>query len=278
MVITKKSAHRQWLLQVIKYWEVARVHYRASAIYFANVLSRGLLVALRVWILTQLYQITFSSTGQAEIGGLTLPMTLWLLMFSQSFQSTTKPILSKLIEEEVRSGTIAYSLGKPYSYLMFHYSAFLGRILPNMLFNIIVGSLTVWWLVGGITFSWTGFWLCLPIIILGFSLDYVISATIGVLAFWFEDIEAFIWIYRKAQLVLGGTLLPLSLFPDHFRTFVEWLPFSQMYYSGARIFVKPEISLFFHYLTVQVIWLIVTLILLHWLFNKASKNISINGG
>ncbi|MBI5220258.1 MAG: ABC-2 family transporter protein [Candidatus Liptonbacteria bacterium] len=261
-----------------KYLAVARVNYFTSVNYLVNVASRGLVVALRVWIFAQLYRATYNLSGEESIGGLTLPMVIWGLMLTQSFQSATRPPVARLIEDEVKSGTLAYSLNKPVFYPLFHCAGYLGRILPNILFNLAVGGLAALILVGPINWTVGGFILGLWLLFFGYILDFLIFFIIGLLSFWIEDISAFIWIYSKAQLVLGGLILPISLFPEAIRKVAELTPFTQLYYGAARLMVQFDLPTFFRFFSVQLFWLLVFGLTAWFVFRKGLKQVAINGG
>lgn len=278
-MILSLSLKRSYIIpKLAKYWAIARVNYHNNLAYIVNVFGRSLTVVLRIWIFTQLYTVTYQVTGNSEIGGLTVPMTIWCLMLTQSFQSATRPPVVRLIEEEVKSGNLAYSIVRPFSYVLFHFFGFLGRCGSNLLFNLFIGSLAAIILVGLIKTSLTGLIFCLFLLSFGLMIDFLISFLLGLAAFWLEDVSALYWIYSKAQMVFGGILLPISLFPEYLKKIAEILPFSQLYYSAARIFVSPDWYLFGYYLVIQLAWLVFLLICTCFLFNKALRNVSINGG
>ncbi len=212
----------------LKYLAIARVNYRTSATYLTNLLAHSATVVLRIWIFTQLYRVTFQMAGVPEIGALTVPMVIWCLMFTQSFQATGRRT-HVLIDEEVKLGTLAYSINRPYSYILFHYFGFLGRVGANIIISLVAGIVAAFILVGPIIFTWQSILAGLILIFLGYVLDFLISMSIGLSAFWLEDTTALGWLYSKAQLALGGMILPLALFPESIRNLAELLPFGKLY-------------------------------------------------
>lgn len=262
----------------LKYFEIAKVNYFNSAAYLVNLISRSAIVVIRIWIFTQLYKVSYAISGLSEIGGLTVAMVVWSLMMTQSFQTATRPQLSKLIDEEVKSGTLAYSVNRPYSYILFHFSGFIGRSIPNLFINLFIGSLTALVLVGPIGLSWEALAFGAILLFFGYILDFFVSLIIGLTAFWIEDTSAFTWIYSKGQLVFGGLILPIALFPDYLQKIAELLPFSQMYYGAARLIVHFEPSLFLQYLATQLVWILFFGVVAYYLFNKGIKHVSVNGG
>jgi ABC-2 type transport system permease protein len=269
---------RSFLKETLKYLEVAKVNYLNTSVYTVNLISRSVLVVVRIWAFTQLYQVAFAASRSTEIGGLTVPMVIWILMMTQSFQSSTRPHVSQLIDEEVKSGTLAYMVNRPYSYALFHYFGYLGRTFSSLWVNLAIGSLVSLALVGLIDFNWWGLLFGLGLLIFGVTLNFLIYLIIGLTAFWVEDTSAFTWIYSKGQLVFGGLILPLALFPENLLRIAEILPFSQLFYSAARVVVDFDLSLFWHYALIQIAWLAFFGLIAYQMFQRGIKNVSINGG
>ena len=261
-----------------KYFAVAKINLQNAQAYLVNSISKALIVTLRIWIFTQLYRITYDSNGVTQIGGLTLALVIWNLMLAQSFQSAVRPQVSYLIEEEVKNGTLAYSINRPFSYILFQYAAYWGRLFSNLFFNLAIGLLAALILVGPIFFSFGSIFFGLILLFLGLTLDFFIYLIIGLLAFWVEDIKAFNWLYVKAQIAFGGVILPLSLFPDSIRKIAEMLPFAQLYYSAARVMVNFEWPMFYRFLLIQLFWVFLFGLLSFLIFKKCIKHATINGG
>jgi ABC-2 type transport system permease protein len=263
-----------------KYYEIARINFLNCLTYPMNMLSRSLLMCLRIWIMCQLYEASFTSQSSVRVGGLTLAMVIWCIVFTQSFQAAcqARPLLPTIIDEEVKSGILAYTLNKPYSYLLFNYFGFLGRSLPNFFLNLLLGSATAFLLTGPLHVELRAVPAAALMSLVGFTLHFCISISIGLSAFWIEDTSAFNWLYHKGQLVLGGLILPIALFPESIRYVVEYLPFSQLFYAPARVLVAFDAHLFALYLTAQIAWTVVFALLVTLLFASGSRNVSINGG
>lgn len=274
-VLTIKS---RFSYKFLKYFEIAKVNYYNSAAYLFNLLSRSATVVLRIWIFAQLFKVTYAASGVSEVGGMTVVMVVWSLMMTQSFQSSTRPPISQLIDEEVKTGALAYSINRPYSYIFFHLAGFFGRSLPNLFINLSVGLLAALILVGPLDFSFYGIAFGMTLLFFGYILDFFINLIIGLLAFWVEDTSAFTWIYSKGQMIFGGIILPIALFPEYLQKIAEILPFSLMYYGAARIAVNFDFYLFQKFIFMQFVWIFVFGLLAFYLFNKGIKNVSINGG
>ena len=120
-------------LKFNKYFEVAKIAYFNNVTYMGDVLGIGGLVAIRIWIFSQLYQTAFKLSETSVLGGLTLTETIWILALAQSFHVSNRTrVIMKAIEYEIKSGSIAYTISKPYSYLLYNFFTFMALVVFNM--------------------------------------------------------------------------------------------------------------------------------------------------
>lgn len=266
-------------LKFLKYYEIAKVSYKHATTYVGDVLTLGGLVAIRLWVLKQLYFLVYATGSSHQFGGLTPATTIWLLAFTNSFQLGIGSRMVLLpIAEDIQSGNIAYTLNKPYSFLSYLYFTNIGRLFARLIPTLFLAILATFVLVGPIYFTWQGFIAGVLLSALGLSLNLILIFIIGILGFWVEDVKPFRWVLDRTQWVIGGMVIPLTFFPDSLRNVFELLPFAQMYYAPARILVGFDVQIFAKFLVAQIFWLAVAITILVILFKKGIKNISINGG
>jgi ABC-2 type transport system permease protein len=266
-------------LKFLKYFEIIKIAYFNNTVYIVDVLGIGGLVAVRIWIFTQLYRTAFGSLGVTQLGGLVLTQTIWILAFTQSFHVSNRTrVIMKAIEYEIKSGSIAYSISKPYSYLLFNFFSCLGITGSNILTTVFFGLLSAVILAGFIKISLIGLLAGIFLLFFGVTLNTLAILIIGLSAFWAEDTSAFRWIYDKMLWIFGGIFLPLSLFPDKFRQIVELLPFNQMFYGPARMIVSFDGHLFYKYFAVQLVWVVIFALVAMRIYRTGLKNLSINAG
>jgi ABC-2 type transport system permease protein len=75
---------------------------------------------------------------------------------------------------------------------------------------------------------------------LAFLVDFLAYLVIGLGAFWLENTSGLTIIYSRANMMLGGMMLPLTLFPERLQRALDHLPFAQVIYGPARLLVKPD--------------------------------------
>ncbi|MBN2304209.1 MAG: ABC-2 family transporter protein [Anaerolineae bacterium] len=267
-----------WRAQVRKYTAIARANLQNSLAYAWEAFGQAVFVILFIFVFAQLWDATFKAQGATEIAGLTLNQTLWYFVWAELVQ-LSKIQVSATIQQEVQDGSLAYTLGRPYNYLLYHFSMGLGGVVMRAVFLLMFGGLVALIEVGPLeSFRLTTLPAVLLITLMAYVLDYCIMAGIGLMAFFFEDTAAFRLIYQKFNFVLGGLLLPVDFLPDALQSVARVLPFNLVLYAPAKLFVAWDERQFWEMLGLQIVWIGVIAGGLALLFRYGARRVSINGG
>ncbi|MCY3709388.1 MAG: ABC-2 family transporter protein [Caldilineaceae bacterium] len=259
-----------------KYWAIFRTQLVNSLAYPIDLLGRSLLIVLFMWIFMNLWRVTYGATGARSIAGLTLADTMWYLMMAEAVM-LSKRDLSETITEQVKDGSVAYLLNKPFNFILYHFAAGLGDSVLAFGGNLIIGTAVVWLMVGPPP-GLTGWIFAGAAVGLSWLLDFCFSALIGLSAFVVEETNAFRWIYQKFLLLLGGVLIPLDFFPAWLQTVSLNLPFAWIIYGPARLFVDPSLARLGQVFLQQGIWLTVVGGIVWVMYRRAAARLVINGG
>lgn len=243
----------------------------------ADLLSHAPFIIIRTWIFAQLYTVTYETSHATAIDELTLPMTIWILMMLQTFFVATMPLVSRTVEEEINSGAFTYAITKPYSYLFFHYASFLGRMLPTLCINLFVGSLATLLLTAPPPLTIQSICAGSLLLFLGFLLNFLISFSIGLLAFWIKETLPITWLYWKGETLFGGFFIPIALMPASLRMVAEILPFSHVFYNAAYTLVNFNSAPFLKFLIIQCIWICVFGFIAFYLLRKGTDHVLYQG-
>ena len=261
---------------ITKYWAIFQITMLNSLAYPGELIGRSLMIVPFMWIFYQLWSVTFRSAGTDEINGMTLYSTMWYLMIAETIE-LSRPALARTISDNVKDGSIAYILNKPYSFLLYHFSNSMGETIFRALVNAVFGSAIVWWLVGPPPGP-TG-WLFALIALIGtWILNFCMTCLIGLSAFLVEDVAPFMWIYQKFIFILGGFLIPLDFYPPWLQTIAKALPFAAMIYGPSKLFVEPSLEFLGTVLLMQSVWIIATGAVLVISFRRGMAYLTVNGG
>lgn len=259
-----------------KYGEVARTALANRCAYFGDALARPLFFALILFVFMQLWQKVFAG-GRSAVEGFGAVETLWYMVMTEAIMLSV-PRLDGRVDVEVKSGSIAYLLGRPCNYVGYHLAYGLGESLPLFGLNLCVGSVVALLLIGSFPFRWSLAPVLLLTVFAAFVLHFYISMSIALLAFWVEDAGPFFWIYSKMLFILGGLLIPLSFFPLWLRRIAEALPFRTVLCGPARLFVHGRIDEFAGLFAWQCLWIAVFAALAHGMFLVGRKRVHVHGG
>jgi ABC-2 type transport system permease protein len=259
-----------------KYWAIFQITLINSLAYPGELIGRSLLIVPFMWIFYQLWNVTFDAAGSDAINGMTLYSTMWYLMMAETIE-LSRPALARTISDNVKDGSIAYILNKPYSFLLYQFSNSMGETVFRALVNALFGSAIVCWLVGpppGIM----GWALAFIALLGSWILNFCITCLIGLSAFLVEDVSPFMWIYQKFIFILGGFLIPLDFYPGWLQIIARALPFSAMIYGPSKLFVEPGWRLLGNVLLMQAAWIVALGFALVVSYRRGVTYLTVNGG
>jgi len=259
-----------------KYWFIYQITLINSLAYPGELIGRSLMIIPFMLVFYQLWKVTFSAAGVDVINGLTVQDMLWYLMLAETIE-LGRPPLARTISENVKDGSIAYLLNKPYDFMLYQFSTAMGETIFRALMNAILGGVTVWFLVGAPAHP-IGILIAIPAVIGAWVLHFCINAMIGLLAFVVEDVSAFTWIYQKLAFIFGGMLIPLDFYPQWLQVVAKALPFSSTIYGPARLFVAPTPALFVNVMLLQISWIVILSLTLTVVYRRGLTQLTVNGG
>jgi ABC-2 type transport system permease protein len=260
-----------------KYLAVARTQMLASLVYERDLLVRSVFMVVALVTFVQLWTSTYDSTGQATVAGFSLSDLVWYLVVTETVALST-PRIVQIIDQEVRAGDVAYTLARPMSYPLYHLAGFWGETLVRLPVNALLGSVVALLAVGPPAVSPAVVLPTLLVSAAAITLKGSFEVLIGLSAFWFEDTLPVEWIYGKFLLTLGGTFLPLDLFPAWLGSLARALPFASMAYAPARTFVSFSWDVFGVLLLGQLVWVGLAWLLVSLVFARARRRIVAHGG
>lgn len=232
----------------------------------------------RCGILLILYHYVFKLNNKT-ISGIGFQEAAWSIFFYFAFSVLRLRDLSRLIMQDVRSGNVEILFSKPISYILYRCWWQLGQGLYSFIVLTSTLSCVLYFVIGIPDVMKIAIFLPshLLVIVFGAILSLLVYTVIGLLAFWIEDILPIYWIVDKSIMILGGSYLPVAMFPKYLYWAAKYSPF------GATHFITHTTSQLWgtnwmNFLFIQLCWIIVFLCLVNFLFANARTKVSVNGG
>jgi ABC-2 type transport system permease protein len=260
-----------------KYGQISKITMSNSLVYFWNFLSKNIFFVFIMFIYLMLWRNIYAQKG-SSIAGLSLNAMIWYLIVTE-LVTLSRTDIHVQVNEDVKSGNIAYLLNKPYNYVLYCFSYFVGEIGIKLLTNGIIGLSMGFIYVGTLkNFNFAHLPFIFLSLIVGCCINFFIYITLALTSFWFEENTAFFWIYSKLVFTLGGMLVPIELFPNWLQKVSKCLPFAYVTYVPARLTVDFSFQNFYQQFSIQLVYLAVFFTLAMTLYRKGAKNLNVNGG
>ena len=266
-----------WWRRAAKYGAILRMSVVNHLAYWSEVLLRGIFLVLIIFVFVQLWSLTYRTLGTNQLGAYSLPQMIWYFAFAEAIMLSA-PLLRNKIDQEVKSGDLAYRLNKPYHYVLYLAADYAGERLVRFGLMLGLGSALALLFVGPIPFTPLGLAGAGLVVTGALLLDFLLSCAIGLLSFWVEDTWAFDFIYRRLVMLLGGMMIPLDVFPEPLSSIARALPFSVIVYGPARLWVAATPDFFFATLLRLVVALVLATALVALLYRAGQRNVTVNGG
>lgn len=264
-----------WRRGLVKYGAVAAATLRSRFAYLGEVVAGFLFMVAVMIAFAILWRATFA--GQQAIDGYTLPEMIWYLVATEALVMGA-PRVHLRIDADVKSGDLAYWLSRPLHYLGYQYAMFLAEALVGMAVCFALGGAVAAVAVGGFTFRWEGAPAVLAAVILSQTVHFLVSAAIGLSAFWLEDVRGLYLLVDRTRWILGGLLIPMEVLPDGLRAVARHLPFQYLLAGPATLLVHFSWGGFWDLAGRLLLWLAAAGALVAWIWHRAERRVAVHGG
>jgi len=261
-----------------KYLFVFKATLIESLQYILNILSGFITFFIVLLVFMNLWDYIYSDAANL-ISGYTKTQMIWYVIITEiMWFGTSNRTLTYQISNDIKSGTIAYGLNKPYHYIAYIVSKHLGEIAFKFILflgsGLLIGYLFLHELPSVRLYQ-------LPLIAISFFLGIMINTllriSISVLSFWIEDAIPFHWIYDKLILIIG-TMFPIEMFPAWAQPIITGSPIYVVNYGPAKLTIDFSNEIFIRILPIQILYFMISSSILLFLYQKGVKKLNVNGG
>lgn len=211
------------LLQVAGVEARKRMTYRVD--FWINAIV-GFLAQLGVaWFIVA---AVFAGSGRAQVGGYGRDgMLLYFILVLLFGRVVRGPEMDMAVSSDIYEGGLTRYLLYPTSYLGMKYAQHLGSLLPALLQIFLFGA-WVPFAIGmpeGVRITPASAAMCVVSLAVANVLHFLICWTLQLVSFWADNVWSLIVAHRFVSGLLGGFILPLSLFPAWSQPVLSALPF-----------------------------------------------------
>jgi ABC-2 type transport system permease protein len=266
---------------VNKYAYVIGIGIQNTLVYRVNFLFRSCFGLIPLLATIYLWRAIFEGKSDPTVAAYSLAE-----MISYYLIVTIVDSLSAVTDDDwqiaadIRDGQISQFLLKPIDYLRYRLCLFLaGRFIYTAIAFVPVTLFVLFhyrYFVlphDSLTFA-----LFLASVALTALLQFFLSYTMALLAFWILEISTFIFILFALEHLAGGHLFPLDLLPPAFGQLLAFTPFPyQMYFPVSIYLGKTTGPDLWQGFIIQLFWVVAAYGLARWVWNRGIRRYSAVG-
>ena len=262
-----KIFQRLWQVNWAEQWQ-----YRANLLMYLMYWLVSPIIYLAVW--------TSIANAKGSVNGFTANDFASYYMTLLIVDQITSNIVIHTFAYKIQDGTLAGELIRPIHPMLTN--ALVNNIAFKML--TILGFIPIWIILfflfkpdySGATL--VGVLLAIPMMLMGFLIGYLLTATITSLAFWTTRVYSIHEFYFALTLLFSGQFVPLTLMPKIVQNIAQYLPFRfQLYHPIQLILGKLSTAQIIQGYIAAGIWLLVAMTLFNWVWRKGVKRFSAVG-
>jgi ABC-2 type transport system permease protein len=266
-----------------KYLHVINVGIQNNLTYRFNFLARSVFGLIPLIAILYVWKTIYSGNGaQSKIGDYTLAE-----MISYYLLTTVVDALTAVNEDDwqiasdIKDGNISQFLLKPIDYLWYRLCLFVsGRVTylavavaPLTLFILYLHQYFV------LPADWTALGCFLFSTILTALLQFFMSYTMAMLAFWVLEVSTFIFILFAFEYLASGHLFPLDILPHALERALFFTPFPYQLYFPISIYMGKTSGWELAYgLLIQGAWVLAAFLAARLAWARGIKRYSAVGG
>ena len=256
---------------------IAKMEYKEDMYYKLNVILEGMNAVIEIIVYIFIWMAIYGK--ESVINSMSIEQMSTYYILSISLALIVEWGIDAQIGNSIRKGQVNRELLNPISYFQYYFGKKLGETAYMAIIS--VGAFAICSIIFGVI---------LPANIFHF-ISFIIMVLINIVVLFFIDIiigmcafyTNMIWgmtVFRKAIITIcSGLIAPITLFPIWFQNISKILPFQEFIYTPVSIYMgmieEKEILLTFGK---QIIWVLILYVIAKKFYNRAIKNITINGG
>lgn len=266
-----------------KYWHAVAIGIQNTLVYRANFLFRSAFGLIPLMATIYLWRAVFAGKPEdPQVAGYTLAgMTSYYVLVTIVDMLTAVTDDDWQVAADIREGNINHFLLKPIDYLAFRFCLFGANrliytsvaIFPVALFVLVQREYFVL-PPDGVT-AWC---FALSVILTGL-LQFLMSYTMALLAFWVLEVSTFIFILFAFEYLAGGHLFPLDILPAWLAQILYCTPFPYQLYFPVSVYLgRTTGEELWRGLGVQTMWVIVFFFLAQFVWSRGIRKYTAFGG
>ncbi len=260
------------------YLDLIRIRFLMMLAYRVNYYSGIIIYAINIGAYYFLWGAIYGE--QETLGGFTVSQMTTYVAVSWMARAFYFNNLDREIGNEIRDGSVAIQMIRPYNYLVVKMMQGFGEGIFRFLLFMIPGMVLACLLFPVKLPSDPGIWaVYLVMLFFSFLINSQINILTGLAAFFVESSEGMMRLKRVAVDLFSGVIVPISFFPGWLEGAMKWLPFQAITYLPSSVFTgRTPASEIGGVLGLQLLWFLILLLPIALVWRSARTRLFVQGG
>ena len=264
-----------------KYLHVINIGIQNTLVYRANFLFRSAFNLVPLFATISLWRAVYASNDGDVAGYRLAEMVSYYLIVTIVDGLTAVFDDDWMIAADIREGKISQFILQPVDYLTYRFCLFTStRLIFSAVAAIPIGLFVFFhrqYFVPPPDFQ-TMVWFGVSVAMTAL-LQFLISYTMALLAFWLLEISTFIFIVFAFEYIAGGHLFPLDILPPMLMKLLYLTPFPYQMFFPVSIYVgKTTGAAMYQGLVIQFLWVVAFYVLARFVWSRGIRHYSAVGG
>lgn len=233
--------------------------------------------ALLLFVFSRLWEVVLSHERAPLGAGQGAHNFVWYLAVTEWIVLSLPPLHFD-VEADVRDGSVAYHLTRPTPYPALKLAEASGDLLVRLVSVGATGFCLALALTGELPISALEFAVLVPLVVLAAELSLVVMFAIGLSTFWLHDCRPLYWMWQKLAFVLGGLMVPLTLYPSWLQTIAGLTPFAAMLHGPGQVVLGASVGASALVFAQLLVWLLIAAGVTAAAYRRALSRVCIGGG
>ncbi len=275
-----RVVHDYWMK---KYWHVVGIGLQSNLTYRFNYLTRTLFSFIPLFAMVSLWRTIYgNAAGHAPDNGFTeAEMIFYYMLVAVVDVLTAVNEDDWQIAADIREGNISQFLLKPIDYLWYRLGLFFSGRMAFMMVAVFPLGVFLACFHGycSAPAGYPSFFVFLASVLLTALLQFFMSYSMAMLAFWLLEISTFIFILFAFEYLASGHLFPLALLPKPLLHGLMFTPFPYLLYFPVGVYMGTVTGqAMWMGLALQAGWVILGYLGARWMWSRGIKKYSAFGG
>jgi ABC-2 type transport system permease protein len=266
---------------VKKYLHVINIGIQNTLVYRVNFLFRSVFALIPLVATISLWRAIYTGKGDLVAGYTLAQMVSYYLVVTIVDALTAVAEDDWQIAGDIKDGRISQFLLKPIDYMTYRFCLFgAGRLIYTAVAFIPVALFILYqryYFVPPANWETLG-WFAISLVLTA-ALQFLISYTLALLAFWLLEISTLIFIVFAFEYIAGGHLFPLDILPPGISRVLAFTPFPYQMFFPVSIYVgRVTGDAVYKGLLIQAMWVAIAYCVARFVWARGIRKYSAVGG